>query len=527
MALVIRPLLRLFKAGFVMAREGVFGLAHLPDLPPGPRLAIRLARLLERRSVRDKSADLRLSDAFNRLGPSYVKLGQFLATRADVVGKDAAEELAALQDRLPAFPQDEAIAAIAEQLGAPIDELFVEFGGAVAAASIAQVHPAVIEERDGTRRKVAVKILRPGVSRRFQKDLESYYLVARLAERFLPASRRLRPLAIVDTLARSVALEMDFRLEAAALSEMAENTASDPGFRVPAVNWLRTGKGVLVMEWIEGRKLSDVLGLIQDGQDLPALGASVIQSFLRHTLRDGFFHADMHQGNLFAEPDGTLVAVDFGITGRLSPQERRFLAEILYGFITRNYRRVAEVHFEAGYVPSNQDVDVFAQAIRAIGEPIHGQDASEISMARLLTQLFEVTELFDMRTQPQLIMLQKTMVVVEGVARSLNPHLDMWSTAEPVVREWIEQHLGPAGKLRDLGIGLSALNRVASDLPIFADRIGRLSEELESMAHKGLRFDSETAEAIGKAEARHTRYGRVALWIIAISLAAMAMNGVF
>jgi len=527
MAFAFLPLVRLVHAGYVMAREGVFGLVNLPDLPPAPRMAIRAARLLERRSVRGKSADLRLSDALNRLGPSYVKLGQFLATRADVVGKEAAEELSSLQDRLPPFDHAEAVAAIEEQLERPLDEIFVEFEPAIAAASIAQVHPAVIETRDGERKKVAVKVLRPGVSRRFKQDLDSYYMVARLAERFVPSARRLRPLAIVDTLARSVALEMDFRLEAAALSEMHENTERDPGFRVPQVDWLRSSKGILTMEWIDGRKLSDVPGLVQDGLDLNALGDNVIQSFLRHTLRDGFFHADMHQGNLFAEADGMLVAVDFGITGRLSVLERRFLAEILYGFITRNYRRVAEVHFEAGYVPADQDVEVFAQAIRAIGEPIHGQDASEISMARLLTQLFEVTDLFEMRTQPQLIMLQKTMVVVEGVARTLNPHLDMWRTADPVVREWIEQHLGPTGKLRDLGAGVNAISRLATDLPLFVDRIGRMSEELERMTHKGLRFDPETAEAIGKAEARHTRSGRVALWVIALSAAAVAWTALF
>ncbi|WP_269584406.1 2-polyprenylphenol 6-hydroxylase [Roseibium sp. Sym1] len=515
MALPVMPFLRLVRAGFVMAREGVFGLVSLPDLPAGPRFALALARLLERRAVRNKSAELRLSDALNKLGPSYVKLGQFLATRADVVGKDAARELASLQDRLPAFDHDEARATIAEQLDRPVDEIFSEFGEAVAAASIAQVHPALVRDKDGGERKVAVKVLRPGVARRFQRDLQSYYLVARLAERFHPPSRRLRPVAVVDTLAQSVAIEMDFRLEAAALSEMGENITGDPGFRVPAVDWLRTSKGVLTMEWIEGRKMSDVDGLAADGHDLEALGDAVIQSFLRHTLRDGFFHADMHQGNLFVEPDGTLVAVDFGITGRLTVRERRFLAEILFGFITRNYKRVAEVHFEAGYVPADQDVDMFAQAIRAIGEPIHGHDASEISMARLLTQLFEVTELFDMRTQTRLIMLQKTMVVVEGVARSLNPNLDMWRTAEPVVGSWIRDNLGPAGKLRDAGDALGALARIANDLPFFADRIGRMSEELEKMTMSGLRFDAQTAEAIGRAEARHSRSGRVALWVIA------------
>ncbi|EFO32731.1 2-polyprenylphenol 6-hydroxylase [Roseibium sp. TrichSKD4] len=524
MPFAVMPLFRLARAGFVMAREGVFGLAHLPDLPTGPRVAISVARLLERRAVKDKSAELRLSDALNRLGPSYVKLGQFLATRADVVGKEAAKDLSALQDRLPAFDHEEARKAVAEQLGMPVEEAFVEFGVAVAAASIAQVHPAVVRDKDGTERKVAVKILRPGVQRRFKRDLESYYLVAHLAERFHEPSRRLRPVAVVDTLAQSVAMEMDFRLEAAALSEMAENTADDPGFRVPNVDWLRSAKGVLTMEWIDGCKMSDVDGLKAAGHELEELGNAVIQSFLRHTLRDGFFHADMHQGNLFVESDGTLVAVDLGIVGRLSKLERRFLAEILFGFIIRNYRRVAEVHFEAGYVPAHQDVDMFAQAIRAIGEPIHGHDASEISMARLLTQLFEVTELFEMKTQTQLIMLQKNMVVVEGVARSLNPRLDMWKTAEPVVGDWIKEHLGPVGKLRDAGDVFSALGRMANDLPLFADRIGRMSEELEKMTNSGLRFDAETAEAIGKAEARYTRSGRIALWVIAISMATMAID---
>ncbi|MEP3430682.1 MAG: 2-polyprenylphenol 6-hydroxylase [Roseibium sp.] len=523
MAFVVMPIFRLARAGFVMAREGVFSLANLPDLPAGPRFAIACARLLERRSVKTKSAELRLSDALNRLGPSYVKLGQFLATRADVVGKDAARDLAALQDQLPPFDHEAARRAVSNQFGQSVEELFVEFGEAVAAASIAQVHPAVVRDHEGVERKVAVKVLRPGVAKRFQRDLDSYYLVARLAERFHAPSRRLRPVAVVDTLAQSVAMEMDFRLEAAGLSEMAENTAEDKGFRVPEVDWIRTGKGVLTMEWIDGRKMSDVEGLTEDGHDLEALGDLVIQSFLRHTLRDGFFHADMHQGNLFVGDDGTLIAVDFGIVGRLNKRERRFLAEILFGFITRNYKRVAEVHFEAGYVPADQDVDMFAQAIRAIGEPIHGHDASEISMARLLTQLLEVTELFDMSTQTQLIMLQKTMVVVEGVARTLNPNLDMWKTAEPVVGGWIAEHLGPTGKIRDVGDAISALARVANDMPLFADRIGRMSEELEKMTTQGLRFSDETAEAIGKAEARHTRSGRVALWVIAVSMVAMAV----
>jgi ubiquinone biosynthesis protein len=243
-------------------------------------------------------------------------------------------------------------------------------------------------------------------------------------------------------------MEMDLRLEAAALSEMAERTQGDPGFRVPKVDWARTARDVLTLEWIDGVKLSDPVGIEAAGHDLKAVARRLMQAFLRHALRDGFFHADMHPGNLFLDPDGRLVAVDFGIMGRLGLKERRFLAEILLGFITRNYRRVAEVHFEAGYVPGHHSVENFAQAIRAIGEPIHNRTAEEISMAKLLTLLLEVTGLFDMRTRPELILLQKTMVVVEGVARSFDPKLDIWKVADPVVREWIERNLGPFGKIQ-------------------------------------------------------------------------------
>ncbi|SDR25012.1 2-polyprenylphenol 6-hydroxylase [Pseudovibrio sp. Tun.PSC04-5.I4] len=520
----ILPLLRLIYAGFVMAREGVFGLVSLPDLPPGPRLAIGIARLAERRGVEKKDAAARLTVALNRLGPSYIKLGQFLATRPDVVGKEAAKELSELQDNVPAFAIEHARKTIEEQLGGNVEDHFEEFGEPVAAASIAQVHPAYFRNRDGDLQKVAVKVLRPGVERGFKRDLKSFYLAAGLAERFSAASRRLRPLAMVETYEAAVHLEMDLRMEAAALSEMGENSKEDESFRVPSVEWARTSRSVLCMEWIDGVKLSNVEGIKEAGHDLAELGNKIIQSFLRHAVRDGFFHADMHQGNLFVEADGTLVAVDLGITGRLGFAERRFLAEILYGFITRNYVRVAEVHFEAGYVPADQDVNVFAQAIRAIGEPIHGHDASEISMARLLTQLFEVTEMFNMHTQPQLILLQKNMVLAEGVARSLNPHLDMWNTADPVVTSWIQRNLGPMGRISDLATGLTIIGRLATDLPIIADRASKFSNQLEAMANNGLRFDEATTEAIGKSEAKHSRSSRVALWVIAIALSVIAYS---
>lgn len=512
---------RLFRAGWIMVREGVVAALPGDQLSGLPKFGWRVARLFtKRRAIRRGRSD-RLAIAIARLGPSYVKLGQFLATRPDVVGDDIALDLAALQDRMDTFPIAQSIEGIEGSLGRPVGDLFLKLDEPVAAASIAQVHEAEIE-RDGATVRMAVKVIRPGVRKAFFRDLESFFLAARLQERYIPSARRLRPVEVTRTLEQTTKLEMDMRLEAAALSELGENTAEDPGFRVPAVDWMRTGRDVLTMEWIDGVKLSDIEGLRDAGHDLKALAANLVQSFLRHTLRDGFFHADMHPGNLFVEADGTIVAVDLGITGRLGRKERRFLAEILYGFITRDYLRVAEVHFEAGYVPRTHDVAAFAQAIRAIGEPIHGQPAETISMAKLLTLLFEVTELFEMQTRPELVLLQKTMVVVEGVARTLDPAFNMWKTSEPVVGHWIAGNLGPRGLLTDAREGANALLSLARQAPDFAARTERLSREIDKMAENGLRFDDETTNAIGKAEARHTRSGRIALWVIALTLVWIA-----
>ena len=513
--------IRLFRAGWIMVREGVVAALPGDQLSGLPKFGWRAATLFtKRRAIRRGRSD-RLAIAIARLGPSYVKLGQFLATRPDVVGEDIALDLAQLQDRMDTFPIAQSIEGIEGSLGRPVGDLFLKLDEPVAAASIAQVHEAEIE-LDGAPVRMAVKVIRPGVRKAFFRDLESFFLAARLQERYIPSSRRLRPVEVTRTLEQTTKLEMDMRLEAAALSELGENTAEDPGFRVPAVDWMRTGRDVLTMEWIDGVKLSNINGLNEAGHDLKALAANLVQSFLRHTLRDGFFHADMHPGNLFVEADGTIVAVDLGITGRLGRKERRFLAEILYGFISRDYLRVAEVHFEAGYVPRTHDVAAFAQAIRAIGEPIHGQPAETISMAKLLTLLFEVTELFEMQTRPELVLLQKTMVVVEGVARTLDPAFNMWKTSEPVVSHWITGNLGPRGLLTDAREGANALLSLARQAPDLAARTERLSREIDKMAENGLRFDDETARAIGKAEARHTRSGRIALWVIAVTLVWMA-----
>jgi ubiquinone biosynthesis protein len=504
---------RLARAAIVFAREGVFSAVDPSLVPPPGQLAIKMARLIERRGAKSGA---RLSRALERMGPAYLKLGQFLATRPDVVGVAMARDLEALQDRLPPFSQAEAEAVIAASLDRPITQAFASLGPPVAAASIAQVHRGEVM-RDGVRRSVAVKVLRPNVASRFRRDLSDFFFVAHKAEAYSAEARRLRLVEVIHTMQRSVAMEMDLRLEAAALSEMAENTAGDPDFRVPAVDWDRTTHNVLTMEWIDGIALSDHARLEQAQVDLPDLGRKVIQSFLRHALRDGFFHADMHPGNLFLDKEGRLVAVDFGIMGRLGLKERRFLAEILLGFITRNYRRVAEVHFEAGYVPSHHSVENFAQAIRAIGEPIHNRTAEEISMARLLTLLLEVTGLFDMRTRPELILLQKTMVVVEGVARGFDPKLDIWKTANPVVREWIERNLGPIGRIEGAVSGAGELAHLLSKLPEIANRAVTVLEQLEDITREGHMLSPETIEALGRKEAEKGRLDTIALWLIALA----------
>ncbi len=514
-------LARLARAAFVFAREGVLGLIDPAPLPMPGRVALHVARLFEKSTT--GAAPARLSTALTRLGPTYVKLGQFLATRPDVVGMAMARDLETLQDRMAPFPQADAERTVAAALDRPLSEVFAAFGTPVAAASIAQVHRAEIATPEGPR-PVAVKVLRPGVERRFRTEIESFAFAARNAEKFSAEARRLRLVEVVETLHRSVTVEMDLRLEAAALSEMAENTKDDPDFRVPAVDWDRTARDVLTLAWIDGTPLSDRAMLKAKGFDLVALARAVIQTFLRHALRDGFFHADMHPGNLFVDDAGNLIAVDFGIMGRLGPKERRFLAEILYGFITRNYLRTAEVHFEAGYVPRHHSVASFAQAIRAIGEPIHNRTAEEISMAKLLMLLFEVTGIFDMRTRPELLLLQKTMVVVEGVARGFDPKLDMWKTAEPVVREWIERHLGPAGKLEGAAEGAVEVGRFLGDVPGLLSRGATLVEQLDAITRDGLVLAPETVAEIGRAEARRNRWTAVALWAIALLLLVLAVK---
>ncbi len=382
----ISHILRLARAGLVFAEHGVRFLPKGTPVPAPLRIGRWVASAINvltwpfRGSTKRRLGESRIAAALTELGPSYIKAGQFFAARPDLVGAELAGDLKILQDKMAPFPEAQSRAAIEAAFGVPVEKLYAHLGPPVAAASIAQVHQATVQELDGTERTAAVKILRPGIEQRFADDLASFRFAARQIERFAPPIRRLRPRAVVETLERSMKLEIDLRLEAAAIAEMAENTKNDPGFRVPAVDWQRTAKGVLTTEWIDGIPIADKAALEAAGYDIKEIGETVIRSFLRHAMRDGFFHADMHQGNLFVDAQGKVVAVDFGIMGRLSAKERRFLAEILYGFIARDYRRAAEAHFAAGYVPSHHSVEVFAQALRAIGEPLNGRPAEEISM---------------------------------------------------------------------------------------------------------------------------------------------------
>ncbi len=522
----MRNLVRLGRAGFVLARAGFFGFLEIDDLPVRAQGPIRVARALEPRGLTPAERGRRMLDALKRLGPSYIKLGQFLATRPDIVGAELADALSALKDDLPPFPTAEARAIIEASIGRPIEAVFASFSDSVAAASIAQVHKAELKRPDGNQ-LVAVKVLRPGIRRLFARDLKTFYAGAHFVESNAPETRRLRPVAVVEILQRSVSLEMDMRLEAAAYSEMAENISSESNFRLPAVNWELTGRDVLVTEWVEATRLWDREAIAAAGHDTRRIAATVVQTFLRHALRDGFFHADMHEGNLFVDEEGCLVAVDLGIMGRIGPKERRFLAEILYGFIRRDYQRIAEVHIEAGYVPSMHSAEDFAQALRAIGEPIHGHRASEISMAKLLGLLFEVTEIFDMQTRPELVLLQKTMVVVEGVARRLDPEFDMWTTAEPIVSEWIERHLGPTGRLEDFATSAREVGRFLQDLPETLTRVDSAIDRLAAFSAGGLKLDDETVDRLAHASAGELFWTRWAIRIGVVALVVIAALALF
>ena len=466
---------RLIRTGATFERTGAMNVAlQAMDVPPRLRVAARVLGWPFRwLGYRGDPSLPPVTRAITALGPAYIKFGQVLSTRPDVVGEDLSNQLRVLQDKLPPFDTATAKAMIAAELGRPVEALFASFSEPVAAASIAQVHQARLLTGD----EVAVKVLRPGIERAFRRDIDAFYFAASLIEALSPASRRLRPTDVVAHFDGVVTGELDLRLEASAASEFAENTKNDAGFRVPKPYWHLSSRRVMTLGWAEGIPLGDVEAIRAAGHDTAALGARVLQLFLSHALRDGYFHADMHQGNLKVAANGDIIAYDFGIMGAIDAYTRRVYAEILMGFIRRDYVRVAEVHFEAGYVPRDRDIHEFARALRAVGEPIAGMDANQISMAHLLSYLFEVTERFGMQTRTELILLQRTLVVVEGVARSLDPHINIWQVARPVVEDYVRRNIGPQALLRDLVNTMQVLGRFGPKLPLIAERL--LSDQVD------------------------------------------------
>ncbi|HVY86725.1 MAG TPA: 2-polyprenylphenol 6-hydroxylase [Caulobacterales bacterium] len=425
--------------------------------------SIRTLTIPIMRRRRGRTVGARLAKALEKLGPAYVKVGQFLATRPDMIGVTAAQDLARLKDRLPPFSRTAALDTINAELGST-EQLFGQISEAVGAASIAQVHQAILPRRG----IVAIKVLRPRIERKLAKEMAALRFAAQAIELFSPNSRRLEPVVFIDTVASAMERELDLRLEAGAAAEFRDVAEKDGYLTVPQIDWQRSAKRVMTLDWIDGIPLTDMAALDRAGADRGALAIAITRGFLAAALDYGFFHADMHEGNLIYGKDGKLWVVDFGIMGRIGHKERRYLAEILYGFLRRDYRRVAEVHQEAGYVPDKFTVEEFAQALRAIGEPIFGKTAESISMSRLLLQLFDVTHLFGMHLRPELVLLQKTMVQVEGVSRALDPQHDMWAASRPIVERWVKRELGAEGVTKraidEAASGFASLRRLPQTL---------------------------------------------------------------
>ena len=482
----IRNSTNLMRVALVLARHDALFLLELFGLAPS---VVSIVRLIAGRKAGGRPGE-RLAQALTEAGPSFIKMGQAFATRSDLLGEEMCEDLSKLQDRLPPFPTDQARDTIERELGQTLEKLFFTFDDTpIAAASIAQVHFAVTESGQ----KVAVKVLRPHIEQAFQRDINLLYWIAELVENLRPELRRLKPVQVIKKLAETVEMEMDLRFEAAAADEMRENFRGDPDFFIPEIDWSRTSQRVMVTERLDGFPLDDRdalsnAGLIPSEVLTKAANATFLQVF-----RDGFFHADVHPGNLFVMPDGAIGVVDFGIMGRIDVKTRRYLAEMLLAFLTRNYRRAAEVHFEAGWVPPHRSVEIFTQACRSIAEPILDKPQNEISIAQLLGQLFKITETFEMETQPQLLLLQKTLLVAEGTARKLDPEANMWMLARPLIEGWMRANLGPEARVKNAVEGaaetLSRLPRIMDTIEESAAIISSGEIRLRSkrvVSHKNL-----------------------------------------
>ncbi len=479
---MIKKLIILFKIARKLAQSDALNIISKIHKPP---LVIKIFFKLFSFSFSKKDPinfnvkeEERFSNSLQSMGTTFIKLGQFLATRPDIIGEELSKQLETLQDKLPPFPIDEAKKIIKKDFGDKIFDSLINISEPIAAASIAQVHKAQINDK-GILKDVAIKILRPNIKKIFNDEIDALMLFAYFTESILKKTKRLKLVEVVFLLKEITNHEMDLRFEAAAANEYADNTKNDLGFNVPEIYWNFTSENVLTLDWIEAVSIRETEILQSKNIDTSKIASDIIQHFLRHAIRDGFFHADMHQGNIFIDNNSQIIPIDFGIMGRLDKLNKRFLAEILFGFIKRDYKKVAEVHLLAGLVPKNVPMDDLAQALRSIGEPIFGHSVKDISGGKLLKQLFEITEKFNMQTQPQLLLLQKTMVVVEGVARKLNPNTNIWETSKPVLENWLKESKDPFNSLNDK---LKDTTEAIKKLPEFPELIDKANQALSFLA---------------------------------------------
>ncbi len=493
---MIKKLITLFKLGRKVSKSDILSIISKFKEPP---LVVKvLFKILSFSFSSNQKIDLnenvgeRLSNSLEEMGTTFIKLGQFLATRPDIIGEELSKKLENLQDKLPPFSLSEAKEIIKNDLGQDTYNSIINLSEPVAAASIAQVHKAQIND-NGTIKDVAIKILRPNIKKIFNEEIDAIMLFAFFIESFIKKTKRLKLIEVVFLLKEITNLEMDLRFEAAAANEYAENTKNDIGFRVPQIYWNYTSENVMTLDWVDGISIRETEELKNKSFNTKKIAEDIIQNFLRHAVRDGFFHADMHQGNIFIDNNGHIVPIDFGIMGRLDKMSKRFLAEILFGFIQRDYRKVAEVHLVAGLVPKEVPIDDLAQALRSIGEPIFGQAVKDISGGKLLKQLFDVTEKFNMQTQPQLLMLQKTMVVVEGVARKLNPETNIWTTSKPVLENWLKDTKDPMTKINET---LQNTSEVIKRLPEFPEIMDKANQALTYLASGQIPQNSNSYTAL-------------------------------
>ena len=502
---MLKKLFMLFKIGRKLSESGAISSIYEIYNPP---IIIKIIFFVigfsfgDKKNYKNLSSGAKLCNALQEMGTTFIKLGQFLATRPDIIGEDVAKELEKLQDKLPAFNLSEAKSTLEKELEKENFEQITNISEPIAAASIAQVHFAEINV-SGQKKYVAIKILRPDIERIFNEELDALMLLAYIIQSVIKKTKRLKLVEIVQLLREITNVEMDLRFEAAAANELYENTKKDIGFKVPKIYWNQTSKKVLCIDRVDGFSIREVEKLKSQNIDVKKLAKDIIQHFLRHAVRDGFFHADMHQGNLFVDKNGNIVPVDFGIMGRLDKNNRKYLAEILYGFIKRDYKKVAEVHFIAGLVPKEVSKDEFAQALRSIGEPIFGQSVRNISGSKLLSQLFEVTEKFNMQTQIQLLLLQKTMVVVEGVARKLDPDSNIWIISRPILENWLKELKDPINKVNEAVNEASEVLKRLPDLPIIMDRANEVMTLISegkfnpnTLAYRSLREEELKLELI-------------------------------